>query len=96
MVDINDKLISYVAELGKLELNEAQMAQAKIDFEKILNYMNVLNSLDTDGVEPLSHTFPIKNVMREDECASYFTRDQLLENAPQKKDGCFKVPKTVE
>jgi len=96
MVNINDELILYVAELGKLELNEVQIAQAKIDFERILNYMNVLNSLDTDGVEPLSHTFPIKNVLREDKCESHFTREQLLANAPQKKDGCFKVPKTVE
>ena len=58
--------------------------------------MTRMEELDTDGVEPLTHVFPIQNVFREDEVTNAADRDNLLANAPVKKDGCFVVPKTVE
>lgn len=58
--------------------------------------MGTLNALDTSGVEPMSHVFPVKNVLREDEVVPSFDRDELLRNAPASEDGAFLVPKTVE
>jgi aspartyl-tRNA(Asn)/glutamyl-tRNA(Gln) amidotransferase subunit C len=55
-----------------------------------------MNELDTEGIQPQSHVFPIHNVFREDEVLNGPDRDSLLQNAPAKKDGCFMVPKTVE
>ena len=55
-----------------------------------------LNTLDTDGIEPMSHAFPVRNVFRKDEVVPSVDRELILQNAPAKKDGSFKVPKTVE
>lgn len=93
---ITDETIDYVAALAKLHLNEEHKAKAKIDLERIISYMEVMNELNTDGMEPMSHVYPISNVYREDIVTNGDNRDELLANAPAKKDGCFLVPKTVE
>ena len=53
-----------------------------------------LNELDTEGVEPMSHVFPVQNVFREDEVVNGDDRENMLRNAPQKKEGTYMVPKT--
>ena len=68
----------------------------KEDLTKILDYIDTLNQLDTDNVEPMSHPFPYTNNFREDEAKASEDRELILKNAPQQKDGCFKVPTTVE
>ena len=55
-----------------------------------------LNELDTEGVEPMSHTFSVHNVFREDEVTNGDDRENMLKNAPESKDGAYKVPKTFE
>lgn len=93
---ITDETIEYVAILSKLELSDKEKEQAKKDMTDILNYMDKLNELDTEGVEPLSHTFSVHNVFREDIVGNTDEREKILANAPAKKDGSFQVPKTVE
>ena len=66
------------------------------ELEQIIAYMDVLNRLDTAGVESMSHVFPIKNVMREDEVAPSAPRAELLANTPAPDEQAFLVPKTVE
>ena len=79
---ISDETIEYVGILAKLELSP--------------DYIDKLNELDTTGVEPMSHVFPVNNVFREDVVTNGDDRDEILANAPAKKDGAFMVPKTVE
>lgn len=62
----------------------------------MLNYIDKLNELDTEGVEPMSHVFPVNNVFREDVVTNGDDRDNILKNAPEEKDGMFNVPKTFE
>ena len=62
----------------------------------MLDYVDKLNELDTDGVEPMSHVFPVNNVFREDIVTNGDDREEILKNAPERKDGAFVVPKTVE
>lgn len=95
-MEINDKVIDYVAALAKLELSEEEKERGKKDLGNILQYMDTMNELDTEGIEPMSHAFPLHNVFREDVVVNGDDRDNLLQNAPQRKDGCFVVPKTVE
>ena len=64
--------------------------------EKIINYMDTLNQLDTTGIEAMSHAFPVKNVFREDVVQPSTDRDVITANAPNSKDGCFVVPRTFE
>ena len=92
---ITDELISYLEELARIRLSEEAEQKAKEDLQKILAYIDTLNELDTEGVEPMSHSFPIKNVMREDEVRPSTDRELILSNAPKQKDGCFMVPRTV-
>lgn len=93
---ISDETIEYVGILAKLELSEDQKEQAKKDMERMLDYVDKLNELDTKGIEPMSHVFPMENVFREDVVTNGDDREEILENAPKKKDGSFMVPKTVE
>jgi aspartyl-tRNA(Asn)/glutamyl-tRNA(Gln) amidotransferase subunit C len=93
---ITDETIEYVAALAKLDLSQEEKEKAKKDLGTILAYMDTMNELDTDHIDPMSHVFPIRNVFREDVVTNEANRDILLSNAPVKKDGCFMVPKTVE
>lgn len=93
---ISDETIEYVGILAKLELSEEEKEQAKKDMGSMLDYIDKLNELDTAGVEPMSHVFPVNNVFREDEVTNGDDSESILANAPAKKDGSFKVPKTVE
>ncbi|SCP98295.1 Asp-tRNA(Asn)/Glu-tRNA(Gln) amidotransferase subunit GatC [Anaerobium acetethylicum] len=93
---ITDETIKYVSALAKLELTEEEKEKAKKDLGSIISYMEIINELDTDQVEPLSHVFPVKNVFRDDVVVNGPDRENILSNAPETKDGCFKVPKTVE
>ena len=91
---ISDETIEYVGILAKLELSEEEKDQAKKDMGRRLDYIDKLNELDTTGVEPMSHVFPVDNVFREDVVTNGDDRDEMLANAPQKKDGTYMVPKT--
>lgn len=93
---IDDETIEYVGILAKLNLSDAEKEQAKQDMQKMLDYIDKLNELDTDGVEPMSHIFPVTNVFREDEVTNGDDREAMLANAPRQKEGQYQVPKTVE
>lgn len=93
---ISDETIGYVGILAKLELSGEEKEAARKDMERMLDYIDRLNELDTEGVEPMSHVFAVNNVFREDVVTNQDERDRILANAPQQKDGAFKVPKTVE
>lgn len=93
---IDKKTIEYVGILAKLELSEDEKKAAGQDMGRMLDYIDKLNELDTDGVEPMSHLFPIYNVVREDVVTNGDGSADTLANAPKKKDSAFWVPKTVE
>ena len=93
---ISDETMEYVGILAKLELSQEEREQAKKDMEQMLDYIDMLNTLDTDGVDPMSHVFPIHNVFREDTVENTDEHEKMLANAPSAKDGAFKVPKTAE
>ncbi len=91
---ISDETIEYVGILAKLELSDAEKEQAKADMGRMLDYIDKLGELDTDGVEPMSHVLSAENVFREDVVTNGDDSERLLSNAPQEKDGMFVVPPT--
>ena len=91
---ISDETIEYVGILAKLELSEKEKKQAKSDMGRMLDYIDKLGELDTTGVEPMSHVFPVQNVFREDVVTNGNQREQMLSNAIQEKDGMFMAPRT--
>ena len=93
---ISDETIEYVGILAKLELSDEEKEQAKKDMANMLDYFDTLNELDTSGVEPMSHVFPVNNVFREDVVTNGDDREEILANAPEAKEGAFVVPKTFD
>ena len=93
---ISDETIEYVGILAQLELSEEEKEQAKKDMANMLDYIDTLNELDTSGVEPMSHVFPVNNVFREDVVTNGDDREEILANAPEAKEGAFVVPKTFD
>ena len=92
---ISDETIEYVGILAKLELSDDEKEKAKSDMGRMLDYIDMLNQLDTSNVEPMSHIFPVNNVFRDDVVTNGDGSEATLANAPVKKDGGFKVPKTI-
>ena len=93
---ISDETIEYVGILAKLELSDEEKEQAKKDMGSMLDYIDKLAELDTTGIEPLSHVFPVQNVFREDVVTNGDESGKTLKNAPGEKDNMFMVPKTFE
>lgn len=91
---ISDETIEYVGILAKLELSDEEKEQAKLDMETMLDYIDTLNELDTEGIEPMSHVFPVSNVFREDVVTNGDNHEEMLANAPERKEQSYKVPKT--
>ena len=93
---ISDETIEYVGILAKLELSDEEKEAAKKDMGRMLDYIDKLGELDTTGVEPMSHVFPVQNVFREDVVTNGDESEQTLANAPDEKDNMFVVPKTFD
>ena len=93
---ISDETIEYVGILAKLELSDEEKEAAKKDMGRMLDYIDKLGELDTTGVEPMSHVFPVQNVFREDVVTNGDESEQTLTNAPGEKDNMGVVPKTFD
>ena len=95
-MQITPDLIKYLEKLARITLTEDEEKKVGNELQDIFTYIDMLNELDTDGVEAMSHCFPVTNVMREDEVQPSMSADEIVANAPESQDGCFVVPKTVD
>lgn len=95
-MDVNDDLINNLAQLARLEFNDAEREEIKNDLQKMIAFIDKLNELDTSGVEPLLHMSENINVLREDEVKGSISRDEALRNAPLHDGQFFKVPKVIK
>lgn len=93
---IERKEVEYIATLARLSLSEEEKQRFERDMNSILEYMEKLNSLDTAGVEPTSHTLEITNAFREDVLLPFEKGEKILENSPAKVEGFFQVPPIAE
>lgn len=93
---ITKETVEKIAHLSRLEIatHEAEAMQA--DLTKILNWMEQLNEIDTEGVEPLTHMSDEVNVLRKDEASNTLSREEALKNAPEHTESYFTVPKVVD
>ena len=87
--------MAVVRRKSKTRRADEEKEKAKEDMGKMLDYIDKLNELDTTGIEPMSHVFPVKNVFREDVVTNGDGSAETLANAPLEKDQSFKVPKTI-
>ncbi|MFM2307268.1 MAG: hypothetical protein RLZZ367_1937 [Bacteroidota bacterium] len=95
-MNIDDKLVERLAELSKLEFDVQGKEGIKKDLQKILNLVEKLEEVNVDGVEPLIYMTDEKNVLRKDVIADTVTKEEALQNAPQRDSDYFKVPKVIK
>lgn len=92
---ITDAIVDKVAGLAKLEFKGAEKEAIKKDMERILDFMDQLNEVDTDGVMPLKYVTDGTLDLRADEVHIEITKKEALLNAPSKDSDYFKVPKVL-
>lgn len=92
---VTRKDVEKIAELAHLKFSNDEMEDFTTQMNEILSYMDKLNQLDTENVEPLSHPVEHQNVFREDLVKPSVTTDDALKNAPSSVDSHFKVPKVI-
>lgn len=93
---IDIKTVDEVAHLARLEFTEEGKTEILNDMNRMLAFVDKLNEMDTEGVEPLIYMTDEKNVMREDEPKDTITQKEALKNAPKKDSDYFKVPKVID
>lgn len=96
MANIDKELVKYIAALARLEFDEAELEVFTEKFKRILDYVEQLNNLNVEEVEPTYHVFPQEDVMRDDDERASLEPDDALRNAPQRSDDFFRVPRVVE
>jgi len=87
--------VEYIARLARLSFTDEEKQRLTVELNTILGYMEQLNSVPTDDVEPLSHVIDLQSVMREDRQVPGLSREDALKNAPARTDEFFKVPKVI-
>lgn len=90
------KDVEHIAELARLEFSKEELESFTHQLNQILKYVEKLNELDTENIEPLSHPVEGVNAFREDELKPSISREEALKNAPDSSEEFFKVPKVID
>ena len=92
-MEITREQIKHLAHLSRLELSEVELDAMQGDMTKILGFVAKIESLDLDGVEPLTQMSKSVDVLREDAVANMISKEEALKNAPDANSDYFRVPK---
>ena len=92
---ISREEVEHIAKLARLQLTDEEIQRFQVELGKIIEYFDQLKKLDTENVPPMTHAVPIENVLREDKVESSLSAQEALQNAPEKKNSYFQVPKVV-
>lgn len=93
---VDNNTVDKIAELAKLQFSDAAKEEIKTDLNKMLDFVDKLNELDTENVDPLIYMLNEEQVLREDEVKGQVLQDEALKNAPDKDSDYFKVPKVIK
>ncbi len=93
---VDEKVLEYVAGIAKIDLTEEEGKRLINDLVRILEYVEKLKEVDVEGVEPMYHPFPFEQRLREDKVLKWLSQEEALQNAPDEKDGFFRVPRIIE
>jgi aspartyl-tRNA(Asn)/glutamyl-tRNA(Gln) amidotransferase subunit C len=95
-MEVNDAMIENLASLARLHFNDEEKKEIKGDLQRMIAFIDKLNELNTDGVEPVLHMSDSINVFREDEIRGSISPEEGLKNAPETDGVFFKVPKVIK
>jgi len=93
---INKDTVRYTANLARIELSDKELEHFTGQIDKILGYVEKLNTLDVTHLEPTSHALELKNVYREDIVKKSIPAQDAVKNAPSRENNLFKVPKIID
>lgn len=96
MANITKDQILKIADLVRIAISEEEAQMYSSQISEILSYVDKINELNTDDVEPTTHGIVSSNVLRKDEPKRLMTQEEALKNAPDTEDGQFKVPAILE
>ena len=88
--------VAKVALLGRLKLSADEMDRMTVQLSRVLEYVDILNEVDTKHVEPMAHAIEMRDVFREDVPVPSLPREDALANAPKTDGRCFVVPAILE
>lgn len=95
-MSVTEKEVKYIANLTNLQLSKDELKSLTADLSRILDYMELLNEVDTTNVEPLNHVIEMNTRLRKDEAEAPLSHEEALKNAPDADSDYFRVPKVIE
>ena len=95
-MDVNDEMVEKLAHLSRLQFNETEKGEIKNDLQRMIGFVEKLNELNLDTVEPMLFMSDEVNVLRDDEIKGSISREEALKNAPFHDGQFFKVPKVIK
>ena len=93
---IDNKLITELARLAKINFDEKSSQEMKEDLNKIIGFVDKLSEIDTKDVEPLIYLSDEVNVLRKDDTIENISQEEALKNAPKKDSDYILVPKVID
>lgn len=93
---ISRSQVEHVATLARLSLSEQEIDSLTGQMDAILDYVEKLEDLDTQGIVPTAHVVPMENAFRDDSVRPSLGSEKAMQNAPSAEGGCFRVPKVIE
>jgi aspartyl-tRNA(Asn)/glutamyl-tRNA(Gln) amidotransferase subunit C len=96
LMEVNGALIDKLANLARLSFNDAEKEEIRNDLQRMIAFVEKINELDLNDVQPLMHMSDEINVLRDDEIKGSITREEALRNAPAHDEQFFKVPKVIK
>jgi len=93
---ITENDVEHVARLARLQLSPDDLTVMTQQMDAMLGYVEKLNELNTDDVEPMAHAVPMSNAFRDDKIEPSIGIERALQNAPEADESCFRVPKVIE
>lgn len=88
--------VLHIAKLARVELTEDEVTTFSEQLSEIIGHFDVLNAVDTEGIEPTAHTLPLRNVMADDESHPSLPQEEVLAMAPATEDGYLRVRAVLE
>jgi len=95
-MSLTEKDVDYISGLARIRLSDEDKKKFTVQLHSILEYVDKLNELDTESVEPTAHILPVNNVFREDKAVQSSNTELAIKQSPLLMDGLFEVPKVIE
>ena len=93
---LSHEQVRHIAWLARLGLSEEDVEKFSLQLSNILENIEILRQVDTTGVPPATHSITLRNVFRKDDVVDSYSQAQILSNAPEQEENCFKVQPILE